>query len=198
MTLSFKTAISLVLLSVMGSTLLTPVNAASTPVLARRTDDNPIYAVAVLKGTGNVNGTVYFTQDAQGNPVKITGEIWGLDPNADRGFHVHQYGDLTNGCTSTGAHYNPTNQTHGGPEDAVRHVGDLGNIHSDENGIAHLDFTDSVIALSGDYSILGRGIVVHTGTDDLGRGGNENSTTTGNSGGRAACGVIGLTAPPTN
>ena len=31
------------------------------------------------------------------------------------------------------------------------------------------------------------------GEDDLGRGGHETSKTTGNAGGRAACGVIGLT-----
>jgi len=34
---------------------------------------------------------------------------------------------------------------------------------------------------------------VHEGEDDLGRGGHETSKVTGNAGGRAACGVIGLT-----
>jgi len=35
--------------------------------------------------------------------------------------------------------------------------------------------------------------VIHEGVDDLGRGGHEQSKTTGNAGGRLACGVIGIT-----
>ncbi|GBL73650.1 hypothetical protein AVEN_16075-1, partial [Araneus ventricosus] len=31
------------------------------------------------------------------------------------GFHVHTSGDMSNGCQSTGSHYNPKNANHGGP-----------------------------------------------------------------------------------
>ena len=44
----------------------------------------------------------------------------------------------------------------------------------------------------GDYSIVGRSIMVHVAEDDLGKGGHELSSTTGNAGGRIACGEIKL------
>ncbi|KAG2153123.1 superoxide dismutase [Suillus bovinus] len=149
-------------------------------------------ATVVLKGDSPVTGTITFEQSSADGPVKISGEIVNLDPSARRGFHVHSLGDLSNGCMSTGSHFNPYDQSHGSPQDSVRHVGDLGNIESDEYGTATISFEDSLISLNGPTSIVGRAVVVHAGADDLGTGGNEESLKTGNAGGRAACGVIGL------
>lgn len=49
-----------------------------------------------------------------------------------------------------------------------------------------------MVKLLGANSILGRTVVVHAGTDDLGKGGHAESKKTGNAGGRPACGVIGI------
>ncbi|CAG0894779.1 unnamed protein product [Darwinula stevensoni] len=146
-------------------------------------------AVCVLQG--EVKGTVHFTQNSPNEPVKVTGEIQGLSEGL-HGFHVHEFGDNTNGCTSAGAHFNLDNKTHGGPKDEERHTGDLGNVEAGADGVAHVDIEDKVISLVGPRNIIGRTLVVHADPDDLGRGGHELSKTTGNAGGRIACGVIGL------
>lgn len=56
---------------------------------------------------------------------------------------------------STGTHFNPFGKPHGGPEDRERHVGDLGNVQSDKDGVADVDISDNVISLYGVHSILG-------------------------------------------
>jgi len=96
-------------------------------------------------------------QLSQAAPVRVTGELKGLDPNSKRGFHVHTFGDLSNGCASAGAHFNPFGKEHGAPENTERHVGDLGNILSDSNGIAKIDIEDKQLSLNGrqEYNILG-------------------------------------------
>uniref|UniRef100_A0A1C9EFZ1 Superoxide dismutase [Cu-Zn] n=1 Tax=Neoseiulus barkeri TaxID=573039 RepID=A0A1C9EFZ1_9ACAR len=147
-------------------------------------------AVAVLKAEP-VQGVVWFTQE--GDSVKVTGEITGLT-KGKHGFHVHQYGDNTNGCISAGPHFNPQNKTHGGPADEERHVGDLGNLEAGDDGKAKVDIVDKLISLEGPHCIIGRSLVVHADVDDLGKGGHELSSTTGNAGARVACAVIGHAA----
>ncbi|XP_015951758.1 superoxide dismutase [Cu-Zn], chloroplastic [Arachis duranensis] len=148
-------------------------------------------AVAVLKGNSPVEGVVTLTQDDNG-PTTVNVRVTGLTPGL-HGFHLHEYGDTTNGCISTGAHFNPNNLTHGAPEDEVRHAGDLGNIVANADGVAEATIVDNQIPLSGPNSVVGRAFVVHELEDDLGKGGHELSLTTGNAGGRLACGVVGLT-----
>lgn len=123
--------------------------------------------------------------------VTVSGEITGLAPGK-HGFHIHEFGDNTNGCTSAGPHFNPEKKEHGAPDAAIRHVGDLGNIEADASGSAKINITDKLISLHGVNSILGRTVVVHADVDDLGLGGHELSKTTGNAGGRIGCGVIGF------
>lgn len=152
-----------------------------------------VKAVALLKGDAGVSGTVYFEQKSESEPTTVSWEISGNDANAERGFHIHEFGDNTNGCTSAGPHFNPTGKTHGAREAEVRHVGDLGNLKTDGKGVAKGALQDSLIKLTGPTSILGRTVVIHAGQDDLGKGGVEESLKTGNAGGRNACGVIGIT-----
>ena len=66
------------------------------------------------------------------------------------------------GCTSAGPHFNPENKEHGSPTDLVRHVGDLGNIVAEGDGVAKVNISDKIISLCGPLSIIGRTIVVCT------------------------------------
>ena len=143
-------------------------------------------AVCVLHPTegNNAHGVVTFTQSDSGIIVKA--DIEGLS-TGKHGFHVHEYGDCSDPTgKSAGGHFNPENKDHGAPWDIDRHVGDLGNVTADENGMAHLEMIDTVISLNGKNSIIGRGIIVHAGEDDL------VTQPTGNAGARVACGVIGI------
>ncbi|CAH2060318.1 unnamed protein product [Thlaspi arvense] len=145
-------------------------------------------AVAVLKGTSDVEGVVTLTQEDTG-PTTVNVRITGLAPGP-HGFHLHEFGDTTNGCISTGPHFNPNNMTHGAPQDEIRHAGDLGNIIANADGVAETTLVDNQIPLTGPNSVVGRAFVVHELKDDLGKGGHELSLTTGNAGGRLACGMV--------
>jgi Cu-Zn family superoxide dismutase len=148
-------------------------------------------AVAVLKGDSAVSGNIVFNQEKEGSPVSIQVSLSGLKPGS-HGFHIHEFGDNTGGCASTGGHFNPHSKTHGAPNAQTRHVGDLGNVVADASGSVSVVLKDDQVSMFGPLSVIGRSVVVHEGVDDLGLGGHEQSLTTGNAGGRLACGVIGI------
>ena len=152
---------------------------------------NPIRAVAVFIDK-KINGVVHFTEEPSNSRVRIDVSLTGLKSSGLHGFHVHEAGDLTDKCTSMCAHFNPYNTTHGCPGMEKRHVGDLGNIHTNSKGEAKYAFYDNVIKLRGSKSnIIGRGLIIHEDEDDCGKGGNAESLKTGNAGKRIACAVIG-------
>jgi superoxide dismutase, Cu-Zn family len=146
--------------------------------------DQMVAVIHPLQDSG-VKGTISFTKTDEG--VRVQAEVSGLDADSRHGFHIHQYGNCTSDDgMATGGHFNPHDQPHAGPMDEHRHMGDLGNLVSDENGQAVLDYIDTVISMSGWDAILGRGVIVHERRDDL------ESQPVGDAGGRIGCGVIGV------
>lgn len=146
-------------------------------------------ATAVIHPTeGNdVSGTVTFEETSEG--VHVMANISGLEQGR-HGFHIHQYGDCSaSDGTSAGGHYNPTGNDHGAPTQDNRHMGDMGNIVADAEGNATIDYTDPMITLDGPNTIMGRGVIVHGGEDDL------ESQPSGAAGPRIGCGVIGVANP---
>ena len=154
-----------------------------------KTQSQTVVAIAVFD-TKKIKGTVRFTEE--GENVLIDIDITGLKRGSKHGFHIHECGDMSDKCESMCAHFNPYGKSHGGPESKERHVGDLGNIVADANGNARYQMTDSMIKLRGTKcNIIGRGLIIHADEDDLGKGGHEDSLTTGHAGKRIACAVIG-------
>jgi len=148
----------------------------------------PTKAIAVLHSASGsqVAGTVTFTK--VGDTVQVVADITGLTPGK-HGFHIHEFGDCSAAdASSAGGHFNPMKKPHGAPDAAERHAGDLGNLEADSTGKAHLELKDSMLKLSGENCIMGRGVIVHEKVDDW-------SQPTGNAGGRLACGVIGVAKP---
>jgi Cu-Zn family superoxide dismutase len=155
---------------------------------------NPISAIAVFDSKP-IQGSVRFTEDLRTGKVLIDIDLKGIKKGL-HGFHVHECGDMSEKCESMCAHFNPFGHPHGGPEDKLRHVGDLGNLIVDEKGIAKYQTQDHMIKLRGTKSnIIGRGLIIHADEDDLGKGGEKDSLTTGHAGKRIACAVIGYAKP---
>ncbi|QDU32332.1 Superoxide dismutase [Cu-Zn] precursor [Poriferisphaera corsica] len=147
-------------------------------------------AICVLEPTkGNkVNGIVNFWED--GNDVVVMAEIKGLEPNSEHGFHIHEYGDISESDgKGTGDHYNPEGHKHGMPEMKDRHAGDFGNIMSDDKGEAMLMLrVDNITIGKNKNPIIGRGMIVHAMND-------KGTQPVGDAGARIAQGVIGVGNP---
>jgi Cu-Zn family superoxide dismutase len=147
-------------------------------------------AVVTSADNGTVHGTVKFSQKDEN--VTIVADIQGLPPNTNHGFHIHEFGDISDMANkSVGGHYNPEGRLHGSPESPAHHAGDLGNITADANGVARYELVVNDITIAGrENPILGRSVVIHADTDDM------TSQPSGNSGLMIAAGVVGIAGTP--
>ena len=89
---------------------------------------------------------------------------------------------------SSGGHWNPTNQAHGkwGATEGF-HKGDIGNFTADADGNGTITFTTDQWCIGCDddtKNIIGKGIIVHQGTDDF------TSQPSGAAGSRVSCGGV--------
>ncbi|SFG58635.1 superoxide dismutase family protein [Pedobacter insulae] len=161
--------------------------ALSTLVMSCKQNDKEV-AQATLNSTATNEaiGTVKFVSVADGK-IKMDLEL-NFPERADSvvAVHFHEHGDCGNMGENTHGHWNPTNENHGKWGSEAYHSGDIGNIELDSKGHATLSVTtDRWNTTENDVnSIIGRGIIVHGGTDDY------TTQPTGNSGPRVGCGVI--------
>ena len=143
-----------------------------------------------------IKGFVKFHQCSIDKEVMVLFNLYGFKPNTTHAIHIHEFGNLINGCESLGSHLNLTNKNHGSIDIDINdsHTGDLiNNLTSDTNGRFKYLYTDPRLQLFGNIknSIIGTSVVIHSGIDDLGLGNNKESKINGNAGGRIACSIIG-------
>lgn len=138
--------------------------------------------VSLISAAGSsVKGEL--TVSNEGDAIHITGDITGLQPGKEHGFHVHEFGkcELPD-FKSAGEHFNPTKAMHG------MHLGDMPNAKADENGHASVDAIvkgPNLVDKDGAPSeIIGKALIVHAMPDDY------KTQPSGGSGARVACGVI--------
>jgi Cu-Zn family superoxide dismutase len=127
-------------------------------------------AICILDPRVNhgISGYVEFTQNRLHEPTRIDFKLKGFLPLAVHAVHIHEYGDLSEGCKSLGAHFNPMGTQHGA------HAGDLFyNLQADPSGQFEQTFYSPHISLFGTskHCVIGRSIVIHQFRDDLGSGG---------------------------
>ena len=147
-----------------------------------------IKGVAVFKDN-TIQGEVVIINAKQG--VLLKAKFTKL-PSGPHGFHIHKAGDLRGeGCMGLCEHYDLGHHVHGaGPTSKKeRHTGDLGNISIP----VKKSYVRKSYYIKGPrvLDLLGRSLIVHEGEDDLGQGGHDDSKTTGHSGKRMGCAIIG-------
>jgi Cu-Zn family superoxide dismutase len=148
-------------------------------------------AVALFKGENGIKGEVIFSESPGGTKVHA---VFSELPKGEHGFHIHKAGDLRGeGCKGACDHFHMGAKTqHGGPptSKSPRHTGDLGNLTGPKDEVTYLL---KGVTLE---DLWGRSVIVHEDKDDLGKGPFEDSHTTGHSGKRIGCALIGRVQTP--
>lgn len=116
--------------------------------------------------------------------IKFMAEVKGLKPGAVHGFHIHENGKCEGDFKSAGEHFNPKKIDHGGPASHKRHLGDLGNLVANKEGVAKVDVVLKDLSNEEINSIIGKSVIIHSKADDF------STQPSGDSGERVACGVI--------
>ncbi|MEN6650523.1 superoxide dismutase family protein [Stenotrophomonas hibiscicola] len=159
--------------------------AAPAPAAAPTGDASATAELAPTQGNETKGSVTFKVVDGK---VHVTGQISGLKPGSEHGFHIHEKGDCSapDGM-SAGGHFNPGKQDHGSVSADPHHGGDMPNIKADDKGVATIDGPVSSnvnIGKGDDFDIIGRGLIVHADADDY------KTQPTGNAGARLACAVI--------
>ena len=149
------------------------------------TKNNELNLVLESKSGSAVVGTANFKE--KNGIVTLTAKMSGLSAGI-HAIHIHEKSDCTaSDGSSAGGHWNPTFKKHGKWGDLEYHKGDIGNFTADAKGNGTITFSTSEWCIGCEdetKNIIGKGLIVHKGTDDF------VSQPAGNAGARQACSGI--------
>ncbi len=155
--------------------------------MKEETEVTSIHFTMEPKSDSGAVGEVTFTE--KDGSVMMHAMFEGMTPG-EHAIHIHEKADCSaDDGTSTGGHWNPTNEPHGewGAESGY-HKGDIGNFTVDETGKGMVHFETDQWCLGCDdpnKNLIGKAVIVHQGTDDF------TSQPSGAAGARISCtGII--------
>jgi Cu-Zn family superoxide dismutase len=125
---------------------------------------------AICVFSGKIHGIIHFEQKTLTDSVNISLDLRGFKKKQTHAIHIHEFGNLSEGCMSTGSHFNPFGYLHGLLHEK-HHAGDImSNIVPNKKGIVKMHCQDESISLypTEKNCIIGRSIVIHEFPDDLG------------------------------
>ena len=156
------------------------------PVATKTPEIKKLQISLESKSDSKVTGNAVFTEED--GFVTMVAVLGGMT-EGEHAIHLHEKADCSAADgTSSGGHWNPTNQPHGkwGSPDGY-HKGDIGNITADANGNGTITMTTDEWCIGcGDPNkdIVGKALIIHEGVDDF------KTQPTGDAGGRVSCGGI--------
>ena len=155
--------------------------------------------------TTGVGGTVVLRLGLDDDdPVTVEIDLEGLTPG-EHGVAIYEGTSCARGdydgdgfaeaAGAAGRHFNPTGRPHGAFTNDLdaKHIGDLGNVTADANGVVRLtmttrDWDQDQFEIGDDEYFVGHVVVVHAGRDDL------TTQPDGAAGARVGCGILAI--PP--
>ena len=143
-------------------------------------------ATAIINETNEsgLTGKAVFTQN--GDNIKFVISVANVSPG-EHAVHIHETGDCSApDGKSAGGHWNPTGVAHGKWGEGEFHLGDIGNLTANAQGMGKLELTTNLWEMNtgSDIDFVGKAIIVHADADDF------VSQPSGNAGPRIGCGVI--------
>lgn len=156
------------------------------PMATKTPEVKKLQVTLESKSDSKVKGNAVFTEED--GVVTMVAVLSGMT-EGEHAIHLHEKADCSAADgTSSGGHWNPTNQPHGewGSPDGY-HKGDIGNIQADADGNGTITITTDEWCIGCDdpnKNIVGKAVIVHQGVDDF------KTQPTGDAGGRVSCGGI--------